>query len=118
MKAYTEILIALSSLIYSQISAVDQRELMNTYRKIRCPECRAQSIAESELPSAVSLRKEIETKLKDGWCEKDIIEIIKQIHGDQIVMTSEIRRNTMVLWVIPLLCLLGVTYRVASEYKR
>ena len=112
---YSKLLATASLLICSQVISVEQRVLITTYKKIRCPECRAQSIAESELPSAIRLRKEIEVKLRDGWREQEIIENIKQRYGNEMVMVSEVNADNMALWLVPVVCGFTMAYQAVRR---
>jgi len=88
-------------------SSEKQSELKNKISKnIRCLICQGQSVYDSQSDFAVSVQLMIEQKLEEGLNEDEIYEFLKDLYGQWIVYDPEFNKNTLILWILPILLFL------------
>ena len=89
-------------------SSEKQSELKNKISKnIRCLICQGQSVYDSQSDFAVSVQLMIEQKLEEGLNEDEIYEFLKDLYGQWIVYDPEFNKNTLILWILPILLFLA-----------
>jgi len=72
-------------------------------KNLRCLICQGQSVYDSQSDFALSMKILIDKKINEGKNENEIYEFLKNKYGDWIVYDPEINKNTILLWVIPLI---------------
>ena len=72
-------------------------------KNLRCLICQGQSVYDSQSDFALSMKVLIQKKINEGKNENEIYDFLKNKYGDWIVYEPEINKNTILLWVIPLI---------------
>ena len=72
-------------------------------KNLRCLICQGQSVYDSQSDFALSMKILIEKKINEGKSENEIYELLKNKYGDWIVYDPEMNKNTVLLWLIPLI---------------
>ena len=72
-------------------------------KNLRCLICQGQSVYDSQSDFALSMKILIDKKINEGKNESEIYEFLKNKYGDWIVYDPEINKNTVLLWVLPLI---------------
>ena len=72
-------------------------------KNLRCLICQGQSVYDSQSDFALSIKKLIKNKLKDGESEKQIYEYLKNKYGEWIVYDPEFNKKNLMLWIFPLI---------------
>lgn len=75
--------------------------------QLRCLVCQNQSIAESDAPLALDLRRQVREKLAQGASEREVIDFMTQRYGDFVLYKPPVKPATLLLWFGPLLLLLA-----------
>ena len=68
---------------------------------IRCPQCRGQSVLESNVAIAREIRGDIRTRISDGETDDEIRQVYIQRYGRSIVLTPDSGGFTGLVWVVP-----------------
>jgi cytochrome c-type biogenesis protein CcmH len=76
------------------------------YVQLRCVICQSQSIDESNAHLAVDMRAVVRTRLEAGDSDQEILDYMQARYGDYVLMMPPFQRNTLLLWLSPLLVLL------------
>ena len=109
---------AQSSEIANPDPAVEGR-LKNLAHELRCLVCQNQTIADSDAPLAVDLRKQIRTMVAAGRTDDDIRAYMVERYGNFVLYRPPFNAATAVLWAGPLLLLLiGVVVMVRVLRRR
>lgn len=102
--------------------AFDDPELQARYEKIiaevRCLKCQNQTIKDSNAFLAGDLRREIRRMLDEGLSDEEIAEFLVTRYGEFALYRPRLTGKTLVLWLAPVLLLLGgatVLWRVISR---
>jgi cytochrome c-type biogenesis protein CcmH len=74
-------------------------------RKLRCPACTAESVADSNAQIAVRMREEIQQLLDDGRSEREIIAYFQGIYGDFVLLEPPRRGALLWVWLLPIAAL-------------
>ena len=72
-------------------------------KNLRCLICQGQSVYDSQSDFAISMKLIVKKKLDEGKKEEEIYVYLKEKYGEWIVYDPEISKNTILLWVIPLI---------------
>ena len=98
------VLILIINVFHSNISFADQKKNIDHITKnLRCLICQGQSVYDSQSDFALSMKKLIQIKIKEGNTEDEIYKFLKEKYGDWIVYEPEVNKNTILLWVLPLI---------------
>ena len=92
------------TLIYlNNLNADNSQQVEKISKNLRCLICQGQSVYDSQSDFALSMKILIYKKIDEGKNETEIYEFLKNKYGDWIVYDPEINKNTILLWVIPLI---------------
>lgn len=91
--------------------AFDDPVLQARYEKIieevRCLKCQNQSIKDSNAFLASDLRREIRRMLAEGMTDDEIYDFLVARYGEFALYRPRMQGKTLVLWIAPILLLLG-----------
>lgn len=72
---------------------------------LRCPKCQNESIAESNAPVAVDLRREVRRMLQEGRTDQEILDFMSSRFGDFVLFKPPVTTRTWLLWSLPAMVL-------------
>jgi len=75
--------------------------------ELRCLVCQNQNLADSDAPLAQDLRKEIHEMMVGGQSDEQIKTFLVDRYGDFVLYRPPMQGNTLALWVMPILLLVG-----------
>jgi cytochrome c-type biogenesis protein CcmH len=85
-----------------------QRELYERLTdEVRCLVCQNQTIADSNAPLAMDLRREIRVKVEAGQSEAEIKTFLTDRYGDFVLYRPRFDGPALLLWLTPALLLLA-----------
>jgi cytochrome c-type biogenesis protein CcmH len=82
---------------------------------LRCLVCQNQSIDDSNAPLARDLRLLVRERLTAGDSDKAVLDYIVQRYGDFVLLRPPVNTATLLLWLAPLLLLIGAGALVARH---
>ena len=86
------------------VSKADNENLeIKITKNLRCLICQGQSVYDSQSDFALSMKILIQNKIDEGKNDEQIYEYLKAKYGEWIVYDPEINKNTILLWVLPLI---------------
>ena len=83
--------------------------------ELRCLVCQNQTLADSNAPLAIDLRNQIRERMREGASERDIIGFMVERYGDFVLYRPPWKATTLLLWLGPVLLMLG---GLAALYTR
>jgi len=90
------------------ITDPEQRELYERLTdEVRCLVCQNQTIADSNAPLAMDLRREIREKIEAGQDETEIKTFLTDRYGDFVLYRPRFDGPALLLWLTPALLLLA-----------
>ena len=90
-------------------------------KNVRCLICQGQSVYDSESDFASSIKLVVEKKIIDGLSEEQIYNFLKIKYGQWIIYEPEFNKNTLILWLLPILLFLiggAIILRKLLLFKR
>ena len=88
-------------------SDVDADRLHALTAELRCLVCQNESLADSNAPLALDLKREIAQRVAAGDSDAQIIEFLVERYGDFVTYRPPLRAGTLLLWLGPPALLLG-----------
>jgi cytochrome c-type biogenesis protein CcmH len=89
--------------------------------ELRCLVCQNQTLADSNAPLAVDLRNQIRERMREGASERDIIAFLVDRYGDFVLYRPPWKATTLLLWLGPILLMIGglaaLYYRLARRRR-
>ena len=86
--------------------------------ELRCLVCQNQTLAESNAPLAVDLRKEMREQLAKGASEREVREFMVARYGDFVLYKPPFKASTAVLWLGPFALLLAGIVLLVRRVRR
>lgn len=83
--------------------------------ELRCPQCQNQNIADSNAVVSVDMRQKTYDMIMQGSSRSDVLDYMINRYGDFVHYQPPLNRYTLLLWLAPLLMLLGL---FALQLKR
>jgi cytochrome c-type biogenesis protein CcmH len=77
------------------------------YGQLRCVVCQSQSLAHSNATLASDMRAVVRERLLAGQSNQEILDYMQVRYGDYVLMLPPLQGNTLILWLMPGLLLLG-----------
>ena len=87
----------------NNLKADNSKQVNKISKNLRCLICQGQSVYDSQSDFALSMKILIGKKIDEGKNESEIYEFLKNKYGNWIVYDPEFNKNTILLWVIPLI---------------
>jgi len=102
--------------------AFDDPELQARYEhiieEVRCLKCQNQSIKDSNAFLAGDLRREIRRMLNEGKTDEEIYDFLVARYGEFALYRPRMSGKTLVLWIAPLVLLLGGAFVLVNILRR
>jgi cytochrome c-type biogenesis protein CcmH len=77
---------------------------------LRCLVCQNQSIDDSNAPLARDLRLLVRERLKAGDSDAQVMRFVEDRYGEFVLLRPEFNAHTVLLWLAPLIVLLGAIW--------
>lgn len=84
-----------------------QERVFEIAANLRCPVCVSESVADSNAQLAQQMRQLIQQQLEEGRSETEIYSYFTNRYGDWILLDPPKRGVHLLVWVLPVLALLG-----------
>jgi len=111
------LLCTLALLMFSAAFAIDtapafddpalQARYDHINHQLRCLQCRAESIADSNATLAGDLRKQVKDLIAAGKSDEEILQFMTARYSDYVLYNPPIAPRTWILWAAPILLLGG-----------
>ena len=99
--------------ISAQLAMASTERELNIYKNIRCLVCQGQSLNDSNSDFAIDLKKLIKKKIIKKQTDQEIYKYLTERYGDWILLNPPLKKNTILLWVIPtLFAILGAIFLI------
>lgn len=85
---------------------------------VRCPSCADLSVAQSNATTAIAVRHQIERMVSSGASTADIDRTLVSEYGQTILLTPPDAGGIPVLWIVPIVVLVGALGGVAALFWR
>lgn len=86
--------------------------------RIRCPKCQAESVAESQVPTAVTMMHIIREKVDAGWSDQQILDFFAARYGSSVLMDPPTDVGGIILWSVPVAGIIAGGLILARSQRR
>lgn len=86
--------------------------------EFRCLVCQNQNLADSNAELAKDLKKELVKLLESGRSDDEIREFLVARYGDFVLYRPPLNNSTLVLWLAPLIGVLGIGAMILLFWRR
>ena len=86
--------------------------------QLRCPVCVSESVADSNAQLAQQMRLLIQQQLQEGRSEAEIFAYFTNRYGDWIMLDPPKRGVHLLVWVLPVVALIGGTVALTTAVRR
>jgi cytochrome c-type biogenesis protein CcmH len=76
-------------------------------QQLRCLKCRFESIADSPLPIAADLRRQVKELMIAGKSDEEILQFMTDRYGEYVLYKPPLSLRTWLLWAAPVVLLVG-----------
>jgi len=87
-------------------------------RQLRCLVCQNQDLADSQAELAGDLRQEVFELMQSGKSDAQIKQYLVDRYGDFVLYRPPLQNNTYLLWLLPLVLLLGGAWVVRRNIQQ
>ena len=115
------LLVSLAWAIDTELAFEDpalQARYENIIEEVRCLKCQNNTLKDSNAFLASDLRREIRLMLEEGMSDDEIYDFLVDRYGEFALYRPRASGKTLVLWVIPVLLLLGGALMLANIVRR
>jgi hypothetical protein len=85
---------------------------------VKCPACDSLTVGQSNAPSSVAIRHQIERMVNSGRSDGDILSALQSQYGSNITVTPSTAGIGVLLWAVPVVLALGGIVTVARVGRR
>jgi cytochrome c-type biogenesis protein CcmH len=85
---------------------------------MKCPVCRSQSVADSDVAAARAIRTEIAKRVGEGQSDDDIRDAIAATYGDDVQLTPERGGFSGLVWILPVVALVLALAGLSAAFAR
>jgi len=85
---------------------------------VKCPACDSLTVGQSNAPSSVAIRHQIERMVNSGRSDGDILTALQSQYGSNITVTPSTAGIGILLWAVPVVLALGGIVTVARVGRR
>lgn len=93
--------------LFEFTSPQEQKRSIDLAKQLRCPQCQNQNLVESNSPIAKDLRLEVYQQIKAGKSDEEVVAFMTRRFGDFVLYEPPLNAKTYMLWLLPLLLLIG-----------
>jgi len=99
-------------------AANNNERMFGLASQFACPVCDGQSIAESEVPIAREIRKEIRTRLDQGQTDEQIRQYLVGLYGENIDLKPKASGVTGLVWFLPVFAFVIAMAGLVAVFRR
>lgn len=85
---------------------------------MKCPVCAGQSVADSDVAAARSIRSEIARRVVDGQSDDAIRDAISATYGDGLQLTPKATGFAGLVWILPVVALVLAFAGLSASFAR
>lgn len=115
-------IVAVGALAYGAIDQGDPRtegeRVSAIASTIRCPQCRGQSVAESNVPIALDIRADIRNRVAAGESDDEIRQVFIERFGRSIVLNPDAGGFAGLVWIVPVVAAALAIAAIALAFAR
>lgn len=102
----------------SRSAPTAQDRVNNISATVKCPVCAGESVAVSNAPASVEIRKEIAEQVQQGQTDDQIRSFYAAKYGEAILLTPSAEGLNALVWILPVVALALAIAGLAIAFRR
>jgi len=98
-------------------ASTNEERVQEISRTIKCPECRGETVAESNSGLSQQIRVEIAKKVQSGATDDQIRADIGGLYNNAVLLTPESSGVAGLVWIIPVVALVAALAALAFTFR-
>ena len=86
--------------------------------QLKCLQCVGESVAASQAPLAVQFREEIDSQMRQGRTDDEILAFFAQRYGQEVLLTPPSSGLGALVWVVPVVVVAAGVLGLAGVFAR
>jgi cytochrome c-type biogenesis protein CcmH/NrfF len=95
-----------------------QERLFALASALKCQTCIGESVADSQSPSAVQFREEIQAQMAQGRTDDEILNFFVERYEREILLTPPGSGVGALVWIVPVVVVAGALVVLVGAYRR
>jgi cytochrome c-type biogenesis protein CcmH len=87
--------------------APDHGRINDIAKQLNCPTCAGINLADCRTQTCEQWRGQIGDLVEEGYTDQEVLDYFSARYGDQVLQEPPKRGFTLILWVLPVIALLG-----------
>jgi cytochrome c-type biogenesis protein CcmH len=85
---------------------------------VMCPACSGETVADSQAPVAVNIRRQIAEKVADGKSDREIRDELAATYGERVILNPPRSGIAGLVWILPVVGLFAAAAGLAVAFRR
>lgn len=115
---FVMVAVALGVGMQAQEEPTRSERAQNFAETVKCPRCRGQSVASSDAPIAVELRREIDRRFEEGQNEEQVRQYLLDTYTDEVLLVPPRSGLGSLVWILPVAALVVSFAGLAVVFRR
>ena len=86
--------------------------------QLKCLQCVGESVAASQAPLAVQFREEIDSQMRQGRTDDEILAFFAQRYGQEVILTPPSSGLGALIWVLPIVAIAAAVVALGALFAR
>ena len=112
------VLVALVIGVTDRTPATADERARHIGRTVMCPACSGETVADSQAPVAVNIRKQIARKIAEGESDDEIRDDLAATYGDRVILNPPKSGIAGLVWVLPVAALVAAVAGLVLAFRR
>ena len=110
--------VVLVAVVSQPSSTTRESRIAHLESVVKCPACDSLTVGQSNAPSSVAIRHQIERMVTSGRSDGDILSALQSQYGSNITVTPSTSGIGVVLWAVPVVLAVGGIVTVSRVGRR
>jgi len=98
--------------------ATAEERAHNIAETVMCPACSGETVANSQAPVAVNIRKQIAKRVDEGQSDGEIRDALAATYGERIILNPPKSGIAGLVWVLPVAGLVAAVAGLVVAFRR
>ena len=85
---------------------------------VMCPACSGETVADSQAPVAVNIRRQIADKVEEGRSDREIRDELAATYGERVILNPPRSGVAGLVWVLPVAGLVAAAAGLVVAFRR
>ena len=112
------VLVALVIGVTDRNPATNEERARNIGRTVMCPACSGETVADSQAPVAVNIRKQIARKVAEGESDDEIRDDLASTYGNRIILNPPKSGIAGLVWALPVAALVAAAAGLVLAFRK